>query len=68
MGGMQIIVIADFYQLPLVPNKWISDQGKYCFKSERCIIILHKAVLKDVQRQEQLKLIQAVKETARDEI
>ena len=47
MGGMQIIVIADFYQLPLVPNKWISDQSKYCFKSERwSIIILHKVVLK----------------------
>ena len=30
-GGMQIVAIGDFYQLPHVPNAQYKDSGKYCF-------------------------------------
>ena len=66
MGGIQTIVVGDFYQFPPVPNKFIRDDGKYAFESALWNKICpHTFVLHEIQRQEDEQLIQAVRETAR---
>ena len=66
MGGIQTIVIGDFYQLRPVPNKWTRDIGEYCFKSELWnVIVPHKLVLSSIHRQKNLTLIKAINEVAR---
>ena len=34
-GGMQVIMVGDFYQLPPVPTMGEPDTGKFCFQSEQ---------------------------------
>ena len=66
MGGIQLVVIGDFYQLTPVPNKWISDGGEYVFELEIWqTVVPHKFILKEVQRQQEYDLIKAISETAR---
>ena len=66
MGGIQVIVLGDFYQLRLVPNKWVQDPGHYCFKSSICKhLIPHNFLLQEVHRQHDTIFIKAVSETAR---
>ena len=33
-GGLQVIVVGDFYQLPPVPNWYCSDPGDWAFNSQ----------------------------------
>ena len=66
MGGMQVIVIGDFYQLAPVPNRWSKDVGEYAFMSSIWPhLIPHKIVLTNIQRQHDDTLITTINETAR---
>ena len=66
MGGIQIIVIGDFYQLSPVPNRWIQDPGTHCFLSDIWNkLVPHKIILQEVHRQSNETFIKAVSETAR---
>lgn len=66
MGGIQTIVIGDFYQLPPVPNRWNKDAGDYAFTSPIWeILIPHRFVLKTIHRQSDKTFINVINETAR---
>ena len=61
-GGIQVIGEGDFLQLPPVPSG-IWDHGEYCFQSEIFSSIFpHIVKLDEVFRQDQLNLINAVRE------
>jgi ATP-dependent DNA helicase PIF1 len=65
-GGLQIIAIGDFYQLPPVPNQLYGDKGAYVFESPiwtSCIT--HRVNLEKVYRQNEPQLVKAIQETAR---
>lgn len=64
-GGMQIVSIGDFYQLPPVRNHLYGENGHYCFESEQWQNTLtHHVNLDVVIRQTETPLIIAVRETA----
>ena len=64
-GGKQIVLCGDFFQLPPVPDPLHLDDGKFCFESQVFkSSITHKIVLVQVVRQEDDRLIKAVRETA----
>ena len=65
-GGLQIIAVGDFYQLPPVPNPLYGDRGAFVFESPiwtSCIT--HHLNLNIVYRQDEVALINAIQETAR---
>ncbi|CAC5387159.1 PIF1 [Mytilus coruscus] len=58
---MQVILVGDFYQLPLISNELYDDFGHYCFEAKFFnSIFCHKLVLNEVHRQEERELILAV--------
>lgn len=56
-GGMQVIVIGDFYQLPPVPNPPYGDLGLPAYESPAWRAISHTVVLREVMRQTENELI-----------
>ena len=65
-GGIQIIFVGDFYQLPPVGNKYYKDDGSYCFQSDYFkTIFQHRIELTNNIRQSEPKLITAIKETCK---
>ncbi|KAL3871863.1 hypothetical protein ACJMK2_039835 [Sinanodonta woodiana] len=59
---MQIIFCGDFFQLPAVRNI-LYDDGSYCFESDVFdMVFVHRVFLKDVVRQTQYELINAIAE------
>ena len=65
MGGIQTIVLGDFFQLSPVPNKWNDDDGAYAFQSKNWEkIIPHKIVLANVKRQHDDAFIAAINDLA----
>ncbi|XP_028418655.1 ATP-dependent DNA helicase PIF1-like [Dendronephthya gigantea] len=62
-GGIQVIALGDFKQLPPVSNDL--DQGKYCFESPLWkIMFCHNIQLKVVYRQEQKDFIDVLDQIA----
>ena len=59
LGGMQLIVSGDFFQLAPVPNKRYNDSGEFCFLSPM-FKNLHRVTLSEVVRQKDHKLINAI--------
>lgn len=58
-GGLQVILVGDFQQLPPVRNLRYGDPGDYAFQA-RCFqnSFPHSIVLTDVKRQDDQRLIQ----------
>ena len=50
-GGMQVILVGDFRQLPPVPNEGYGDKGDYAFESDIFkSLIRHHVDLRQVHR------------------
>lgn len=68
-GGIQVIVIGDFFQLPPVPDPLKGDNGDYCFRSEKfCTIFQHCIVLHDVKKQSEIYFVNCINEISRGTI
>ena len=66
MGGIQTVVVGDFYQLPPVTNKWTEDPCKYVFQSDLWDwIVPHKIILSENYRQTETVFITAINELSR---
>ena len=64
-GGMQVIAVGDFFQLPPVPDNLKNDKGDYGFKSEAFTkMFCHKFILTDVLRQHQPDFIKAINDVS----
>ncbi|XP_067653275.1 uncharacterized protein [Haliotis asinina] len=62
-GGLQLICVGDFYQIPPQPNDLYGDPGYHAFTSQAWKAILgHKVRLTTVMRQKDPQLVQAVNE------
>ncbi|CAG2207257.1 PIF1 [Mytilus edulis] len=68
-GGIQVIAVGDFFQLPPVPDNLKLDAGEYCFKSEVFVqLFQHKFVLQRVMRQNQVDFINAINNISRGDL
>lgn len=66
-GGIQVIVCGDFYQLNPVPDMLHGDAGDSVSLS-KYVQTMHHVDLKNVQRQQCAKFIQAVHEVATGDV
>lgn len=64
-GGMQVIGVGDFYQLPPVPDHNTQDSGEFCFRSPLFHLVFpHTMILTEVVRQQEIDFIKAIHETS----
>ena len=69
MGGIQIILLRDFRQLPPVLSKWSQDIGAWAFQSENWnFIIPHVLQLTNVHRQDNAAICTCINEVSRGHI
>lgn len=65
-GGIQIILVGDFYQLPPVPEELYGETGKFCFQSSFFKnAVPHIITLKTVFRQTNVEFINCINEIER---
>ena len=65
-GGIQVVAVGDFLQLPPVPNARYGDMGEMCFQHELWDVIFpHKVILDTVMTQNDITLVSAIGEIAR---
>ena len=58
-GGMQVVLVGDFYQLSPVPSARYGDNGQFAFKSNIWNVAFgHKVELMEVLRQNDNQLVQ----------
>jgi ATP-dependent DNA helicase PIF1 len=67
-GGIQVIIIGDFLQLPPVPNSMYNDTGKYCFESSLFAHFPHRINLEEVVRQNEKTFINVIREVSVGEV
>jgi len=63
LGGIQLIVCGDFYQLPPVPNRRYNDNGEFCFYSNH-FQKLHRLTLLEVVRQKDQEFVDIIHKVA----
>ncbi|XP_062576632.1 uncharacterized protein LOC134238525 [Saccostrea cucullata] len=69
LGGIQIVLCGDFYQLPPVANELYGDQGKHCFNAVYFDKTFpHRVDLHTVYRQTEQDLISAANELAQGSV
>ena len=69
MGGIQLIVLGDFRQLPPVPSKWSQDAGRWVFESTNwSYVVPHVIQLQQVHRQNDSNFVEYINEVARGSI
>ena len=69
MGGIQVVLVGDFHQLPPVPNKYTGDRGAWAFESQNWSnIVPHVIELTTVQRQHDADFIECINEVARGRV
>ncbi|XP_053372945.1 uncharacterized protein LOC123522808 [Mercenaria mercenaria] len=62
-GGIQVILVGDFVQLPPVPCARYNEDGSYCFESDIYRAAFpHHIILKDVIRQKDKLMVEAIRE------
>ncbi|XP_053388812.1 uncharacterized protein LOC128551890 [Mercenaria mercenaria] len=68
-GGIQVILVGDFVQLPPVPCARYNEDGSYCFESDIYRAAFpHHIILKDVIRQKDKLMVEAIREISLGEV
>lgn len=64
-GGLQVILVGDFYQLPPVANKVYNEPGDFCFSSPVFENLAHTVTLRTIVRQNESILIDVINKLSR---
>lgn len=68
-GGIQVVGIGDFFQLPPVPDALKLDSGDFCFKSKKfSSVFRHKIILEKVMRQDEADFVNAINDVSKGQL